>query len=391
MNARRDIKPDLAGYRQIQEEVEICQKYGHDYRNDRGVKGEVLSRLHPKSLQMTVSEIIEENAHTKTLRLVSRGRVLPPFLPGQYLNLAVEIDGICTGRAYSISSSPTQTAYYDLSIGRVANGLVSNYLLDEIRVGDSLTAVGPLGNFYYNPLFHGKRLVFLAGGTGITPFMSMIRTFTDRNADLKLLLIYGCRCRRDALFLPELEQRARLHPHFKYELVLSEPDAGDTGRTGWIDAGLIRELAGDPAEATFYMCGSSAMQKFCTGELESLGVKRRSIRKETFTAPGDVLADPAWPQGMRPEQPVTLTVQQPDGGAVIISSRAGEPVLAALERYGLAVPNGCRTGECSLCRIRMISGQVFQPPGALVRQSDRRLGFIHSCQAYPLTDLTLSI
>jgi len=391
MNARRDIRGDLAGYREILAEIEICQKYGHDYRNDRGLKAEILARLHPKKLELTVSEIITENANTSTLRLVSPGRALPPFLPGQYLNLAVKVDGIRTGRAYSISSSSTQTAYYDLTIGRVNNGLVSNYLLDEIKVGDTLTATGPLGNFYYNPLFHGKKLVFLAGGTGITPFMSMIRTFTDQNADLDLLLIYGCRHRSDALFLPELEQRARLHPNFKYELVLSEPDEGEVGRTGLLDAPLIKELVGDPANATFYICGSSAMQKFCTGELEAMGVKRRSIRKEAFTAPGDVLADPAWPQEIRPEHPVTLTIQQPDGGAVIIASRAGESVLAALERNGLGVPNGCRTGECSLCRIRMTSGQVFQSPGALVRRSDRALGFIHSCQAYPLTDLTLVI
>ncbi len=391
MSARKDIRPELKGYQDIKREVEICQKYGRDYRSERGLKAAVINRLHPQQLELTVSEIIAENAHSKTLRLAANGQSLPPFLPGQYVNLTVQIDGVQTSRPYSISSSPTQTAYYDLTIGRVEDGFVSNYLLDEVKVGDTLTSSGPLGHFYHNPLFHGQKLVMLAGGTGITPFMSMIRTFTDQNLDLDILLLYGCRSVKDALFLPELMRRAELHPNFKFELVLSEPDPGDQGRSGLLDAQLIKDLVDDIAGTTFYLCGPSAMQKFCTNQLESLGVRRRALRSEAFIAPEDVLADPGWPKDISADQPVTLTVQRPSGETVTINTRAGEPVLTALERAGLAVPNGCRTGECSLCRIKMTAGQVFQPSGALVRHSDRSLGYIHSCRAYPLSDLTVMI
>lgn len=391
MSARKDIKSQLEGYQEIKKEIEICQKYGQDYRNERGLKTAIINRLHPRQLELTVSEIMVENAHTKTLRLAANGSFLPPFLPGQYLNVTVQIDGVRTSRPYSISSSPTQTAYYDLTIGRVKDGFVSNYLLDEVKVGDTLITSGPLGNFYHNPLFHGKKLVFLAGGTGITPFMSMIRTFTDQNLDLNILLLYGCRSVKDALFLPELKHRAELHPNFKFELVLSEPDPEDQGRQGLLDAQLIKDLVADIGATTFYLCGPSAMQKFCTSQLESMGIKRRAIRCEAFIAPEDVLADPGWPKNISADQSVTLTVQRPSGAAMTIKTRVGEPVLTALERAGLAVPNGCRTGECSLCRIKMTAGQVFQPSGALVRHSDRALGYIHSCRAYPLSDLTLMI
>ncbi len=391
MSMRKDIRPELKGYQEIKKEIEICQKYGRDHRSDRGQKAAILNRLHPQKLELTVSEIITENDHTKTLRLAANGRILPPFLPGQYLNLTVQIDGVRTSRPYSISSSPTQTAYYDLTAGRVKDGFVSNYLLDEVKIGDTLTASGPLGNFYHNPLFHGKKLVMLAGGTGITPFMSMIRTFTDQNLDLDILLLYGCRSIKDALFLPELMRRSKLHPHFKFEMVLSEPDSRDQGRTGLIDASLIKDLVADIAGTTFYMCGPSAMQNFCTSQLESMGVKRRAMRSEAFIAPEDVFADPAWPQDMPADKAVTLTVYRPQGEIMTIETRVGEPVLTALEKAGLAVPNGCRTGECSLCRIRMTAGQVFQPSSSLVRRSDRALGYIHSCRAYPLSDLTLVI
>ena len=128
MSARKDIKSQLEGYQEIKKEIEICQKYGQDYRNERGLKTAIINRLHPRQLELTVSEIMVENAHTKTLRLAANGSFLPPFLPGQYLNVTVQIDGVRTSRPYSISSSPTQTAYYDLTIGRVKDGFVSNYL-----------------------------------------------------------------------------------------------------------------------------------------------------------------------------------------------------------------------------------------------------------------------
>lgn len=391
MSARQDIRQQLNGYQEIKKEMEICQKYGQDYRNQKGLKAAVIDRLHPRQLELTVSEIITENTNTKTLRLTAPGRTLPAFLPGQYLSVTVQIDGIRTSRPYSISSSPAQTAYYDLTIGRVKDGFVSNYLLDEVKVGDTLITSGPLGHFYHNPLFHGKKLVFLAGGTGITPFMSMIRTFTDQNLDLDMLLLYGCRSVKDALFLTELTERAQRHPNFKFELVLSEPAPGDQGRTGFIDANLIKEVVDDIGGATFYICGPSAMQKFCTSQLESLDVRRRAIRREAFMAPGDVLEDPAWPQDKSAEQPVTITVQRPSGEVLTIETRVGEPVLTALEKAGLIVPSACRTGECSMCRVKMTAGEVFQPSSALVRQSDRLLGYIHSCRAYPLSDLTLVI
>lgn len=391
MSARNEIKTSFVGYEEIKKEIEVCQKYGKDYRSERGLKRAVINRLHPSKLELTVSEIIVENDNTKTLRLASNGRILPPFLAGQYLSVTVQIDGVRTSRPYSISSSATQTGYYDLTIGRVEDGFVSNYLLDEVKVGDTLITSGPLGNFYHNPLIHSKKLVFMAGGTGVTPFMSMIRTFIDQNLDFDILLLYGCRSVKDALFLPELKHLAKAHPNFKFELVLSNPDSEDKGRTGFIDANLIKEVVDDIDGVTFYMCGPSAMQKFCTNELETLGVKRRAIRSEAFIGPKDALSDPAWPQEIKADKPVTIKVQRSNQETMNISSRAGEPVLTALERAGLAYPNACRTGECSLCRIKMTEGQVFQPSTALVRNSDRLHGYIHSCRAYPLSDITVVI
>ena len=111
----------------------------------------VINLLHPKRLRLRVSEIRRETTSASTLRLVAREGELPPFLAGQYINLFVRAGGIRTARPYSISSSPRQNAYYDITIRRVEDGFVSNYLLDEVRVGDTLESTAPAAIFITTP------------------------------------------------------------------------------------------------------------------------------------------------------------------------------------------------------------------------------------------------
>jgi ferredoxin-NADP reductase len=332
-----------------------------------------------------VSEIIRETASAATLRLVPASGYLPPFQAGQYINLFVAIDSVRTGRPYSISSAPGQISYYDLTVRSVPGGFVSDYLLNRVKVGDMLESTGPAGHFYYNPLYHGKDLVFLAGGSGITPFMSMIREVTDRSLPRHIHLIYGCRSPQDAIFHEELIARSGRHDNFNYDLVISEPALGYKGLTGLLDANLLRERVGDVANRTFYLCGPREMHAFCVPELEQLGIPGRRIRQEVFGLPGRIDSDPAWPGEVAPE--TVFSVKLSSGKE--IPARASEPLLVALERAGLQVESCCRSGECSMCRVKLLSGQVWQPAGVLMRRSDEDAGYVHTCAAYPLSDLQL--
>lgn len=382
---KKSERQKITGYKEIENELNICRKYGIDYSSRRGQWMTAVQRLHPRRLKLRVSEIFAETAATSTLRLVAADGYLPPFQAGQYINLLVEIDGVRTGRPYSISSPPNQIGYYDLTIRRVADGFVSDYLLDKVKPGDILESTGPAGHLYYNPLFHGKDLVFLAGGSGITPFASMIREVTDRGLNRKIHLIYGCRTPDEAIFHEELLTRAVRHSNFTYDLVISDPQAGYQGLTGLLDAALIKERVGDVNNKTFYLCGPQAMYQFCVPELKKLWVLDRRIRREVFGTAADIHQEAAWPQEVSAD--AVFTVKLSSGKE--ISAKASEPLLVALERSGMVVENCCRSGECSLCRVKLLNGQVFQSAGALVRKSDQKSGYIHSCAAYPLTDLEI--
>jgi len=137
----------------------------------------------------------------------------------------------------------------------------------------------------------------------------------------------------------------------------------------------------------FYLCGPEAMYAYCLGELEKLGVARRLVRTEVFGPPKDITAQPGWPAGLKADARFAVEVK----GRGALQARAGEPLMAALERAGVVLPALCRSGECSLCRTKLLSGRVFQPAGFKLRTSDRQFGYIHPCLAYPLSDLELML
>jgi len=382
-----DYKKDIEGYAEVQKEIETCRKYGIDYTTEKGKLAQIINRLHPPKLWLKVSEIREESPSTTTFRLVSQDNYLPPFQAGQYISLSVEIGRVRTSRPYSISSPPNQIGFYDITVRRVENGFVSSYLLDKVKVGDTFETSSPLGYFYYNPLFHGNDLVFLAGGSGITPFMSMIREVTDRGLKRRLHLIYGSQFLDDVIFHEELTYREKYHDNFTYTLVISNPPQGYKGPRGFITADLIRDTVDDIVSKTFYICGPEEMYDFCLPELEKLEIPKRKIRKELIGPPKDVSKDPGWPKDVSPDAEFRVKVI----GKKVITARAGEPLIISLERGGIGMPAPCRSGACSLCRIKLLRGKVFQPKDVLLRKSDRQFGYIHACLAYPLKDLEIMI
>jgi ferredoxin-NADP reductase len=386
--ALQNALKDIEGFQDIVREREVLMKYGSDMTSYKGVVEQILSTLHPKQIRLILSEIIGETSSATTFRFVAADGHLPPFQAGQYINIFVDVDGIRTSRPYSIASSPAQTAYYDITIRRVDDGFVSNYFLDRVKPGDKFVSSPPSGSFHHNPMFHGDDLVYIAGGSGITPFMSMMQEVADKNlASRRIHLIYGCKDPGDVIFQDRLQAIVNKHPNISFTLVVSDPPANYKGRTGFITAKLLQELPGDLSTKTFYLCGPELMYTFCLKELDELGIKKRKIRVEVFGPPKTVTAQPGWPSNVKKDDQFTVSIKN----GITIKASAGEPLMVSLERNKIVIPALCRSGECSLCRTKLISGKVYQPPGVKLRKSDRDFGYIHPCMSYPLEDLQIMI
>ena len=168
--------------------------------------------------------------------------------------------------------------------------------------------------------------------------------------------------------------------------VVSDPGRGYRGYQGFIDATLIGEVVPDPQNCTFFICGPPAMYDFCLPEVLKLGVPRRRIRLEANGAPINPTARGDWPPGIGADDQFTVTL--PDGRR--IDAPATTPLLDTLERSDAGFTfAACRSGECSLCRLKLVAGTVYEPEEAKVRRTDSDQGYIHSCVSYPTSDLTL--
>jgi len=357
---------------------------------------DLAQRLHPGRIALVVAEVREVSATTRTFRLrPAPGTELPVFRAGQYLSIKVPLGDSWLTRPYSIASAPHEAlgadGFYEIAIRRKEDGFLTGRIWETWRAGTEISASGPHGTFYYEPLRDSPEITAIAGGSGITPIRSMLREIAAGKLDARIALLYGTSRPDDIPFEEELRDlAARLPERIRVAFVCSEPDEQWCGPTGFLTAACIRDHAGDPAGKTFFLCGPAGMYRFLDQELATLGIPRRRIRREVFGEEAAIAACPGFPLAAF-DKTFCLTVRT--GTAVnTIRAAAEETILVALERAGLAPDSQCRSGECGLCRSHLVSGEVFiKPEDDGRREADRRLGFIHPCATYPLSDLEVRL
>ena len=177
-----------------------------------------------------ITDIKEETPDVKTFTLTadvnSSTPHLAPFKAGQYITIHLTIDSSPVTRAYSLSSSPSLASkdIYKITIKRVENGLVSNYMLDEIKVGDKLDVSMPAGEFGYNQVTDEENVIGIAGGSGITPFMSLAGAILDGIVDCNLTVFYSVRTYEDIIFKNEIEEINKKSKKVKFMITLTREE-----------------------------------------------------------------------------------------------------------------------------------------------------------------------
>lgn len=357
---------------------------GHWDEESAERQAEFLQALRPKSMRMEVVGLRDETPTTRTLVLRRTDGPTPLFRAGQYLSLNLTLDGIRTSRPYSISSAPGKDVF-DITVKALPGEWVPNYLCSKVRLRDVLSTSGPKGHFYYEPLTDGVDLVFLAGGSGITPFMSMLSHFEADGFRGRVTLLYGNRNADDVIFASQLAHLQEQLSWFTMHKLYSEPTDGSPGRI--MDASTLVSLLGSLGDKTFFVCGPRALYQTAIGALQDLGVRPRQIRREVYGPPKRPEQEEGWPEGLLPTTTFPVLVE----GGPTIQAKAGEPLLNSLERAGIVVPSVCRTGSCSVCRVKQLKGEVFVPPGVSIRESDQWQHYIHACTAYPVSPLAIRL
>ncbi len=353
--------------------------------------------LHPKRQYLRIAEVKEIAPDCRSFTLVpdhERGTTaLAYFGAGKYLTVFETIEGMPVTRAYSISSSPKDSleGKYVLTIKLVEGGLMSRYIFDTWTEGASVEVSAPSGNFEYQPLRDAKKVICLAGGSGITPFLSMANAIVDGDEDFEMTLLYGSRNYDNILFREELEELEKKCDKIKVVHVLSEKvKRGVKGlEKGFITAELIQKYAPENEPYSVFLCGPQQMYEFVDKELEKLELQKKYIRHEMFGEFHNPATQPDYPAGVPEKIKITVTIQ--DKTYIIFGSSA-DSVMQTIEKNGLAVPARCRSGECGFCHSHLISGKVYVPKHLEYRRlADYKFGCIHPCCSFPLTDLEINV
>ncbi len=302
------------------------------------------------------------------------GAPLPPFLPGQFLTFALDIPQIAGAagrsitRCYSLSDAPRPDAYR-ITVKRAAPpagrpdlppGAASTHLHDAVREGDLLQVRAPSGGFFIDRDAEVPA-VFIAGGIGITPMMSMLGWCLEQQPGRVLHLYYGLRHSGEHAFKARLEALAAQYPSFHLNVVYSQPGAGDSqGRDyqhiGYVDGALLRQTL-PHGRQQFYVCGPPPMMASLIPALLAWGIAPRDIHHEAF-GPASLTPVQAACGDAGTTTAITADVQFRRSGRTLIWNGQDANLLDFAERHGVAVESGCRSGSCGSCETTVVSGHV---------------------------------
>ncbi|MDD4120501.1 MAG: iron-sulfur cluster-binding domain-containing protein [Clostridia bacterium] len=349
--------------------------------------------LHPKTQFMKISEIIPESPKVKTFVLRMSGGGSPAFFrAGQYVSLRLRIGDSVFTRPYSISSSPNDSlkGFYSISIKGTDEGFFSKWALDNWKEGDSIEVSSPEGNFYYEPIRDARFVTGICGGSGVTPFLSMAKAIAEGEEDFNLTLLYGSCKECDILFKNEFERLEKLaNGKLKIVYVLSD-EKKDNFENGFITSTLIKKYSAKDSPYSVFICGPQAMYNFVSKEISSLNIPQKYVRRELFGEVKRIEMVNGYPVEHL-NKFYQLKVNYFGGNTQIIAN-SNDSILVSLEKSGIIAPSKCRSGECGFCRSKLISGEVFiVPDGDGRRAADKKLGFIHICSSYPISDLEIEL
>ena len=346
------------------------------------------SKSNSWSGSLRVVRIFQETPDVKTFRFVDPdGGKLPfTYLPGQFITVTIVSDGVPVRRSYTIASSPTRRDSCEITVKREQYGVVSQYLHDQVHVGDSVQLIGPSGKFTFTGQ-ESESVVLIAGGVGVTPMMSVIRYLTDRSWSGEIFFVFGCKSENDIIFREEIEYLQKRHANLHVTILLDKKpdDRKSPYMTGYITKDVVTERVPAIVSRRVHICGPPPMMDAVKRTLRELDVPEENIKTEIFA-------------GKTPPPKTSL------GGANATATSAictfarskktavlppDKTVLEASEDVGVNIDYSCRTGFCGICKTKLLAGSVTMEVQEALTDEDKAQNIILACQAKAIADVAV--
>jgi ring-1,2-phenylacetyl-CoA epoxidase subunit PaaE len=329
---------------------------------------------------LTVSDIRQEANDAFTVRFDHVPAVFKDFSAGQHVTIKVTIEGETLFRTFSISSIPNIDDFLTLTIKRINGGKLTNYLADSLKVGDTLEATAPSGQFYLKPEpAHQRHYVMIAGGSGITPIHSMIGTILQFEPKSKVTLLYANRNAASIIFKEKFEQWLnQCSDQLEIKYFLSEEDNPTNAINGFITRISLERILAQYGEnrSIFYLCGPEIMTNKLIDDLTYLGVQKERIHRELF-----LIAAPNRISNSEKAQ-ISATVFDK---SYLFETEEGTTILKSGLAKGVPMPYSCQSGLCGMCKMKCTEGKVTMINNQVLTEQALEAGYILTCQSLPQT------
>jgi len=320
---------------------------------------------------LAVVDVVDETADARSFVLD-----VPPgleeafaYAAGQFCAFRATIGGERVVRCYSMSSSPDVGDRFTITVKRVAGGKMSNWMNDALAAGGAIEATRPAGRFVLRPA--ESPIVAFAGGSGITPVLSIVKTALATTAR-DVVLVYANRAPGSVIFAEALE---RLRAASRGRLALLHHLDSERGL---LDAAACAALVGERTDADFYVCGPAPYMDVVAAGLAQRGIDPDQIFVERFELP----SGPAPPAESSETESLVIRLGRRNH---TLAYEPGDTVLEAARRAGLTPPFACERGNCATCMAHLEEGRVAMRVNDALSPDEVEAGWILTCQAVPLT------
>jgi ring-1,2-phenylacetyl-CoA epoxidase subunit PaaE len=311
------------------------------------------------------------------------------YKPGQFLTIKIPIDGRIEKRAYSFSSSPYTDKELKITVKKVENGLISNYVNNELKVGQTIAVEKPMGSFYIDPdTKNQKQYALFAAGSGITPVFSILKSVLTKEPNSTVLLVYANLNKENIIFYKELLELLNYYQdRLNVEHILSE-NTNPKFHSGFITKNIVQKVFAKNhiaflEEHEYMICGPAGFMKTTKEILKDNHVPVNKIKVEAFK-PAKVKVD-----NKNLISKVTIKLNDKTH---IIEVPGDKTILQQAMKENIVLPYSCRSGMCSSCKANCSSGETTMIKGHLLPESEVNEGKILTCVTYPTSEeLTIEI
>lgn len=336
-------------------------------------------------MKLLVKDIIKETNDAVSVSFKNGGLFNKlKYKPGQFLTIHVPIENQIYKRAYSFSSNPYTDKDLKITIKRVEDGLVSNFVHDNLKVGDKIRIDNPSGSFYIQPNSKkSKQYVLFAGGSGITPIYSILKSVLTNEPNSKVLLVYANQTIESIIFHSELHKLEKEYPNNLFIEYIISADNTDTEKynTGFLTKELLdaifkkHEL--EYANYDYMICGPSGYMDKAKEILTQNGIAKEKIKLEVFKAPEADIEN---------KDLVSEVTIKHKGNEQTLNVKGDKTILQQAMSSKVAIPYSCRSGMCSTCKGKCVEGKVKMLDGHFLSEDEVNAGNILTCISYPLTE-----